>query len=303
MKLSSLYLENSNFEIIREGTFNTCGFLHQGKKNILSFLSSKKYMNQLKNKNVSSIICTEDIIEMVIETRDDIGIIVYKNPRELIFKISDIVIPKKFKSIISSNSTISERAIISENNVCIGSNCVIEDNVIIKRNVIIRDNVHIGAGTILGCEGLMVYDSNNEKKIAKHNGYLYVDSNTKVLNNCLIEKAVFNGDITYIGKNIVLDSGVSISHGCNVRSNTIIAAGTKICGYTKIGANSYIGPGVVISNNLSLGENCNIRIGSIVIENLGKNSDVSSSFAMDHRVNLINRFAIVKHFKNIGGRK
>lgn len=303
MKLSELKIQNIDFNIIKDGRFSTCGFLHQQKKNILSFISSKKYMNQLKNKNISSVVCTEDIINNVINTRDDIGIIVYRNPRELIFKISDMNMPKKFKSIISKNSIISNRAIINDNNVVIGENCIIEDNVIIKGNVVIRNNVRIGSGTILGGEGLMLYDSGNEKKIAIHNGFLYIDSNTKILNNCIIEKSIFKGDVTYLGKNIVLDSGVSISHGCNIKNSTIIAACAKICGYTRIGSDSYIGPSSVISNNLVLGNNCNVRIGSVVIDDLPDNSDVSSSFAIDHRVNLINRFSTEKQYRSISRRK
>lgn len=299
MKLNEISIDDIKYRVVKDGNFSTCGFLHQSKKDILSFISSNKYINQLRNEKVSSVICTEDIVDEVVKKRDDIGIIIYYNPRELIFRISDKITPKKFKTIISSTAKISERAIISENNVYIGENCIIEDNVIIKENVILRNNVIVSAGTILGCQGMMLYNSKDEKKIAEHNGILYVDAFTKILNNCVIERAVFKGDVTYIGKNIVLDSGVSISHGCNIKGNTVIAACTKICGYTKIGESSYIGPRVVISNNLRLEDNCNIRIGSTVIDSLAQNADVSSSFAIDHQVNLINRFSTLKQFKNI----
>lgn len=301
MQLSEIYIDGERLEVYKNGIFNTCGFLHQQKKNILSFISSKKYLHELRNDKILSIICPKTMVNDVVNLRKDIGIIVYENPRELIFKISNKIKSKNFKSIISNSAKISDKAIISESNVYIGKDCIIEDNVIIKENVIIKDNVRIGTGTILGTEGLMVYDSGVNKKIAVHNGYLYIDSNSIMLNNIIVERAVFHGDVTYIGKNVILDSGVSISHGCKINSSTTLAACAKICGYTEIGKESYIGPGAVISNNIKLGDRCNIRIGSVVVDNLKKNSDVSSTFAIDHQMNLINRFNTLKNYKKIRG--
>lgn len=299
MKLSEIYINDQKIEIYKDGYFRSCGFLHQQKNDLLTFISSKKYLHQLKNKKISSIICPLEMIKEVVSFRNDIGIIIDQNPRGLIFKISNKIKAKKFKSIILDNSNISYKAIISKNNVFIGKNCIIDDNVIIKENVIIRDNVKIGAGTILGGEGMMIYPSNENKKIATHNGYLYINSNTIMLNNIIVEKAIFEGDVTYIGENVIFDSGVSISHGCNIKNDTTVAANTKICGYTQIGKESYIGPGTVISNNIKLGDFCNIRIGSVVIDNLADGSDVSSSFAIEHRINLIDRFNKLKKYKKV----
>jgi UDP-3-O-[3-hydroxymyristoyl] glucosamine N-acyltransferase len=299
MQLNDIKIKGIDFKIVKDGNFSTCGFLHQRKGNILSFISSKKYMSLLKNVSITSIICTDELVDDIVKLRNDIGILVYHNPRELIFEISNVFKPNNFKSIISNSAKISDKAIISNNNVYIGESCIIEDNVIIKENVIIRNNVTIGSGTILGSEGLMVYKLDNHKKVATHNGYLYINANSKLLNNIVIERAVFKGDITYIGKEVLIDSGVSISHGCKINNGTMIIACAKICGYTEVGENCYIGPSSTLTNNIKIGDNCNIRIGSVVVDNLEDNSDVSSSFAINHQVNLINRFNILRQFKNV----
>jgi|LSQX01.1.fsa_nt_gb UDP-3-O-[3-hydroxymyristoyl] glucosamine N-acyltransferase len=280
--------------VYRHGVFRTCGFMHQKKNGLLSFIESEKFLGMLKSPFISAVICTEELIDKIEKCRNDIGIIVSDNPRELLFKISSDFKPRTFESIIHKTARISSTAIISPYNVFIGSNVIIDEGVIIRENTIIRDNARIGAGTMLGPEGLMVYTYYGIKHIASHNGFLYINRDAVVLCNVIIERAVFHGDITFIGSNAVLDSGVSISHGCSICDGVVVGANSKICGYTKIGANSYIGPGSTISNNLIIGEKCKIRIGSTVISNLADGADVSSSFALEHQANMMNSIRILK---------
>lgn len=294
MKLDNLNIKELSYNVVNNGEFLCCGFIHQRKKGLLSFITSKKYLLQLKNYSVSSIICPENLIEEVKKVKDNIGIISSENPRALLFKINNLFMPKKFKTIISSTAKISSKAIISDFNVYIGENVIIDDNVVIKPNTIIRDNVHIGAFSIISSDGFMTYELDDNFYIAEHKGYVYIDKDTKLLCNILIEKSVFYGETTYIGKNVIMDSGVSISHGCYVGNKVSLAANAKVCGYTKIGNNCYIGPMAVISNNLIIGDNCNIRIGSVVVNNLKNNEDVSGSFAIDHRLNLLNQYNKMK---------
>jgi UDP-3-O-[3-hydroxymyristoyl] glucosamine N-acyltransferase len=281
--------------IYRQGLFRTCGFLHQKKNGLLSFIESEKYIRLLENPCIKSVICTEDLLDEVARQRNDIGIIVSDNPRELLFKISADIKPKAFKSIINKTSKISATAIISPYNVYIGNNVTIGDGVIIKENTIIRDDVRIDDGTILGSEGMMLFEASGKKNMARHNGFLYISRDAVILSNVIIDRAVFYGDITLIGSNAVLDSGVSISHGCTIYDGVVVGANSKICGYTRIGANTYIGPGATVSNNLTIGEKCMIRIGSTVINNLKDNADVSSSFAVEHIANMLNSVRIQRY--------
>lgn len=299
MRLKQISIQNEKYEVYKDGEFTNCGFGQQERKNMLTFIVSKKYINMLRNNNITSVICPGDLVPAITKLREDIGIIINDNPRRLLFRINNEIKPKKFKTIISGSAKISKYAHISEFNVIIGDNCIIDSNVIIKENVIVRNNVSIGPGCMLGAEGLMVYEIDGQKIIAEHNGFLYIDSYCKLLCNIVIEKAIFKGDMTYIGKDVLLDSGVSISHGCRINENTVITGCSKLSGYTNIGRNTYIGPGTVISNNLSIGDNCTIRIGSIVVDNLAENSDVSSNFAIDHTTNLISRFDVIKKYKKL----
>ncbi|GAA0085617.1 hypothetical protein UT300007_20560 [Clostridium sp. CTA-7] len=293
MFLRNIRLDDTDFIVYKDGEFNTCGFTCQKKAKMLSFVLAQKYLLTIKNEDITCVICKEELLESVIALRPDVGIIICENPRKLIFKINEIFKNKYFYSKIDKSSRISDKAIISDKNVIIGKNCVIEPNVIIYENTIIKDNVYIGAGSIIGAEGFMVYnDINND--IAKHKGYVVIDSNTKILNNVNIEKAVFFGEVTMIGFNVILDSAVNISHGVNIKKSTMIGANSKICGYTSIGNEVYIGPGSTISNNLEIGNRCTVKIGSVVVENLKNESEVSSFYAIDHKINMYNRMKIMK---------
>lgn len=294
MKLDRLNIDDLRFNVVKNGEFYCCGFIHQRKKGLLSFIASRKYLLKLENSSVSCIICPESLVEEVRKIKSNIGIISCENPRALLLKINNLFMPKKFKTVISSSAKISSKAIISDYNVYIGENVIIDDNVIIKPNTIIRDNVVVGASSIISSDGFMLYELDDNLCIAEHKGYVYIDKDTKLLCNILIEKAVFYGETTYIGKNVIMDSGVSISHGVYIGNKVTLAANTKICGYTKIGNKCYLGPMSVVSNNLTIGNNCNIRIGSVVVNNLKDNADVSGPFSIDHKMNLLNQYRKIK---------
>lgn len=302
MNLSDINLSEINCSIVRDGKFNNCGFLHQRKSDMISFIMSKKFLSYLNNKYITAVICTPDILDEVLKFRSDIGIAICDNPRRAIFKISSKIQAKQFTSIIHSSSEVAESASVSKHNVIIGKNCVIEANVIIRENVIISDNVTIGCGSVLGNKGLMVYKDGTDNIIADHNGFLYISEGVTIMPFCVLERGIFKGDITKIGKNSILDATTGISHGCRIGKNVTIAASSRICGYTDIGDETYVGPGVIVSNNLTIGRGCNLRIGSTVIENLKDNEDVSSSFAYNHNINMINRFRTIRKYKNMENR-
>lgn len=73
---------------------------------------------------------------------------------------------------------------------------------------------------------------------------------------------------SYIGRNVIVNSGVIVEHDCMIGENTFIGPGAVIGGFTTIGENCFIGLGARIGNGLSIGNNISISMGAIVNRNL-----------------------------------
>ena len=94
--------------------------------------------------------------------------------------------------------------------VSIGKNSIIKNNVVIK-NAIVSDNVIISDNTTIGCTGFG-FDLKNMGSInlSPHIGIVHIDDNVSIGSNCSIDKAKI--DVTYIGKNSMIDNLVHIAH-------------------------------------------------------------------------------------------
>jgi len=107
--------------------------------------------------------------------------------------------------------------------VRIGHNCIIEDNVTIGNNVILQANIKIASGTTI-----------EDDCIFKHG--------TILTNNVLVKRNVFMGPNTItLGGTHKRETihGTVIGENCYIGAGSQIAANTKICDDSTIGALSF----------------------------------------------------------------
>ena len=126
-------------------------------------------------------------------------------------------------SYISKYSKIDTSAIIQKNcvigrGVIIGKNVIIKNNTVIK-NAIISDNSIISENTTIGSTGFG-FDLQNmgSTNILPQIGIVHIDHNVFIGSNCTIDRAKI--DITYIGKNSMLDNLIHVAHNVTIGSTT-----------------------------------------------------------------------------------
>ena len=187
-------------------------------------------------------------------------------------------------SYISKFSKIDPSAIIHKNciigrGVVIGKNVIIKDNAIIK-NAIISDNSIISENTTIGGTGFG-FDLQNmgSTNILPQIGIVYIDNNVSIGSNCSIDRAKI--DVTYIGKNSMLDNLIHIAHNVIIGSNACIAAQTGISGSVNIGENLICGGQVGFAGHINIGKNVRVAAKSGVTKNIKDNSVIAGFPAID----------------------
>ena len=272
---------NNNFNILAPLLEN-----HPNKK-VLSFINSSKFLDILySNKDISCLICTEEIYEILKEEylkTNKIGIVVSESPKDTFFKIQNYLVKetefyfKNFSNIISGKAKIHSTAVVEGKSVIIEDGVEIGANTIVHSNTIIKKNCKIGANCIIGGES---FSFNNFNKIYA-GGRVILEENVELLGNNSIERGIYRD--TVVKENTKISYGSIIEHDVEIGKNTLICANVTITGRVKAGDNCYFGPGSVIRNGLEIENNGRANMGAIVTKNIKENEHVSGNFAIDHK--------------------
>lgn len=272
---------NNNFDTLAPLSEN-----HLDKK-VLSFINNSKFLNILySNKNISCLICTEEIYEILKKEylKDNkIGIIISENPKYIFFEIQNYLVKKtefyfkNFSNIISDKAKIHPTAVIEDKNIVIEDGVEIGANTIIHSNTIIKKKCKIGANCIIGGES---FSFNNFNKIYA-GGRVILEENVELLGNNSIERGIYRD--TIIKENTKISYGSVIEHDVEIGKNTLICANVTITGRVKAGDNCYFGPGSVIRNGLEIENNGRANMGAVVTKNIKESEHVSGNFATEHK--------------------
>lgn len=259
---------------------------HPDKK-VLSFINNPKFLDIFySNKDISCLICTEKIYEILKEEylKDNkIGIIVSENPKYIFFEIQNYLVKKtefyfkNFSNIISNKTKIHPTAVIEDKNIIIEEGVEIGANTIIHSNTVIKKNCKIGANCIIGGES---FSFNNFNKIYA-GGRVILEENVELLGNNSIERGIYRD--TVIKENTKISYGSVVEHDVEIGKNTLICANVTITGRVKAGDNCYFGPGSVIRNGLEIENNGRANMGAVVTKNIKESEHVSGNFATEHK--------------------
>lgn len=287
MKLQELVYLSESIKI--DNIFDTLAPLSENHpdRKVLSFINNTKFLDIFySNKNVSCLICTEEIYEILEKEylkNNKIGIIVSENPKDIFFKIQNYLVKetefyfKNFSNIISDKSKIHPTAVIENKNIIIEDQVEIGANTIIYSNTIIKKNCKIGANCIIGGES---FSFNNFNKIYA-GGRIILEEGVELLGNNSIERGIYRD--TVIKENTKISYGSIIEHDVEIGKNSLICANVTITGRVKVGDNCYFGPGSVIRNGLEIENNGRANMGAIVTKNIKENEHVSGNFAVEHK--------------------
>lgn len=179
---------------------------------------------------------------------------------------------------IDKSAKIGKNCLIGRG-VKIAKNCVIKNNVVIK-NAIINESVTICDNSTIGTTGFGFNLLNpGSRNLNPQLGIVYIDDFVHIGSNCSIDRAKI--DVTYIGKNTMIDNLVHVAHNVIIGNNVTIAAQTGISGSTKIGNNVVIGGQVGFAGHIVIEDNVLIAAKSGVTKNIKEGSTIAGFPAID----------------------
>ena len=283
--LSTLLGENlvsskilNNFEIFDISSLSTI------RDNSILFLDNDHNIKNIKSKNLHIISNSKENLKYY----ENISIVKNLNTsyneiiNHLFFHDDNKNFPDEFNlvngSYISKHAKIDNSSEIGKNcfisrGVEIGKNCIIKNNVVIK-NSIIGNNVIISDSTSIGTTGFgFDFKKRGSQYLNPQIGIVIIEDDVHLGARCSVDRAKI--DITFIGKNSMVDNMVHIGNNCIIGKNACIAAQTGISGSVVIGQNVTIGGQAGFAGHISIGDNVIIAAKSGVTKNIKDNSVVA----------------------------
>ena len=290
MKLSDY--EGKFFRVIKDGRFNVLGYPHDEPGiPYICFVESKRYLKYCcRNKDISCIICKEELSddEMLQESKK--GIAICKYPRIAFYHMHNYLADHcddyrgKFEdNVVGRDCSIHPTAIVADKGVRIGNNVTIEEYVVIRQGVTIGNNSVIRTGAIIGGENQLVsYDEDCKAFHVHQVGRTYIGNSVEISYYTMVARGVFLHETTWIDDNVCIEMGSMVGHNVKIGCNSWIGPNCQICGNTNLGENVRMAPGAIVSNRLNIGNNSNIIIGSVVVDNVTEGKKMTGNFAIEH---------------------
>lgn len=136
--------------------------------------------------------------------------------------------------------------------------------------ITIGENCQICKTAVLGNEGFgFEPDENGDLIFFPHFCGVTIGNNVRIGSHSCIDRG--NLKDTIISDNVKIDNLVHIAHNVKVGKNTMIVAGSVVCGSVEIGESCFIGANSVIRQHLKIGNNTIIGMGSVVTKNVPDN--------------------------------
>jgi len=277
--------------------FDDIASLNEAKKNNVSFLDNKNYIDQFKKTKAGACFFKKDFIRIAPKKMVHL---ISDNPYHSFALIANAFYPSKNitagvhpkahvennvnydktvqigpGAVVSSNVTIGPNCLIGANSVIlsgvtIGKNTIIGPNCTIAYSII-GSNVKIHNGVRLGQDGFGFAQSENINLKIPQLGRVIIKDNVEIGSNCTIDRGT--GPDTIIGEGTKLDNLVQIGHNVVLGKNCVLVAQSGISGSTKIGNNVVVGGQVGIAGHLKIGNNVKIAGKSGVMKNI--NDDIT----------------------------
>jgi UDP-3-O-[3-hydroxymyristoyl] glucosamine N-acyltransferase len=272
----------------------------------ISFLTNKKYRNQLADTRASAVLIHPNELEFC-QANSNVNAIVLANPYLGYANLAQIMdtTPKQRVGIATSavvdatasvadSASIGDNAVISahavvEDNAVIGSGCFIGENSVIGAgtrlwaNVCVYHNVTIGksclfqAGAVIGSDGFGYAPSGKQWVKIPQLGGVTIGNRVEIGANTCIDRGAL--DDTLISDGVIIDNQCHIAHNVFIGENTAMAGGAMVAGSTSIGANCAIAGKVGIAGHLTITDNVMLTAMTMVIKDINEPGAYSSGMA------------------------
>lgn len=254
---------------------NSIASMASAKEGQITFLSDKKYQDQLNTCQASVVVLTEESLPFWHGAA-----LIVANPYLTYARLAQLLDTTPLPAEdVAPSAVISPKATLGKN-VAIGANAVIEsgvelgDNVIIGAgcfvgknskigantklwaNVSIYHNIEIGqncliqSGAVIGSDGFgYANDRGNWVKIPQL-GRVIIGNNVEIGASTTIDRGAL--DDTIIRDGVIIDNQCQIAHNDYIGEHTAVAGGVIMAGSLKIGKYCLIGGASVINGHMEI---------------------------------------------------
>ena len=241
----------------------------------ITFLSDKKFQNNLSSCDASAVVMTEDSLKYWSGAA-----LIVKDPYLCYAKLAQILdtTPLPAKDIADSavidstaqlgkNVAIGANAVI-ESGVVLGDNCVIGagcfigkdtiigagtklwSNISIYHNCVIGENCLIQSGTVIGADGFGYANDKGKWIKIPQLGRVVIGNNVEIGASTTIDRGAL--DDTVIGNGVIIDNQCQIAHNDIIGDHTAVAGGVIMAGSLTIGRHCLIGGASVINGHMEI---------------------------------------------------
>ena len=204
--------------------------------------------------------------------------IVVDNPRLAFARALQAFFVTNPRPDVAATARISDGARVGAD-VSIGDFAKIADNVVIGDGTIIGDHVVIADDTVIGSFCLIrthavigdpgfgfERDENSALVRMPQLGGVRIGDGVELGAHCSVARAAL--DETIISDRVKADDNVYIAHNVRIGADTIIAAGSVICGSVKIGREVWIGAGASLKESVRVGDKALVGLGAVMINDV-----------------------------------
>ncbi|OTQ59183.1 UDP-3-O-(3-hydroxymyristoyl)glucosamine N-acyltransferase [Gilliamella sp. A7] len=249
--------------------------MKSAKQGQITFLSDKKFQNNLSTCDASAIVMTEDSLKYW-----NGAALIVKDPYLCYAKLAQILdtTPLPAKDIADSavidptaqlgnNIAIGANAVI-ESGVVLGDNCIIGagcfigkdtiigagtklwSNISVYHNCVIGENCLIQSGTVIGADGFGYANDKGKWIKIPQLGRVVIGNNVEIGASTTIDRGAL--DDTVIGNGVIIDNQCQIAHNDIIGDHTAIAGGVIMAGSLTIGRHCLIGGASVINGHMEI---------------------------------------------------
>lgn len=258
-----------------ELTITGVASMKSATKGQITFLSDKKFQNNLLTCNASAVVMTEDSLKYW-----NGAALIVKDPYLTYAKLAQLLdttpLPAKGiaqSAVIDSTAKLGQNVSIGPNaviecgvnlgdNCCIGAGCFIGkdtqigagtkiwSNVSIYHNCIIGENCLIQSGTVIGADGFGYANDKGKWIKIPQLGRVVIGNNVEIGSSTTIDRGAL--DDTVIGNGVIIDNQCQIAHNDIIGDHTAVAGGVIMAGSLKIGRHCLIGGASVINGHMEI---------------------------------------------------
>ncbi|XKM13870.1 UDP-3-O-(3-hydroxymyristoyl)glucosamine N-acyltransferase [Orbaceae bacterium ac157xtp] len=295
------------------------------QKGQITFLSDKKYQNELRNCQATAVVITEDSLPYWQGDALIVG-----NPYLAYARLAQILdtTPEPANGIAPS-AVISKNAKLG-NNVSIGANAVIEENVIIGdntiigagcfigknskigantklwanvsiyHNIVIGDHCLVQSGAVIGSDGFGYANDHGKWIKIPQLGRVIIGNNVEIGASTTIDRGAL--DDTIIRDGVIIDNQCQIAHNDYIGEHTAVAGGVIMAGSLKIGKYCLIGGASVINGHMEICDKVTVTGMGMVMRPITEPGVYSSGIPLQDNKSWRKTAALVLHINEMNNR-